>query len=97
MKRAYLLLSSLILVVVTLSLVQISVSNSLTTGGIELSQIQTQIDSYQKQNAILKEKIYSVASLTHIAQEAQKKGYISEASSPSTLVIANPQPLALRQ
>lgn len=79
-----------------LSLVQIGVSNSLTTGGIELSQIQTQIQDYQKQNAVLKERIYSVASLTHIAQEAQKLGYVSAANTESTLVIANPQPFALK-
>lgn len=84
------------MVVLALSLVQIGVSNSLTTGGIELAQIQTHIQDYQKQNAILKERIYSVASLTHIAQQAEKLGYVSATNAQSTLVIANPQPFALK-
>ena len=95
MKRGYMLLSLLGLTVIALSIVQISVSNMLSTEGIELAQIQSQSDSYQKDNAILKEKIYSVASLTHIGQVAQKLGYV-EGVNKTTLVIANPQPLAIK-
>lgn len=95
MKRGYILLAGLILVVVILSVLQISISNMLSIGGIELSQVQTQIDGYQKENAVLKEQIYRVASLTNISQEAEKLGYV-QGISKSTLVIANLQPLALK-
>ena len=95
MKRGYVLLGVLGGIIVILFIVQISVSNMLSTGGIELSQVQSQIQDYQKENAILKEQIYSVASLTHVAEEAQKLGYVQGVTN-STLVIANPQPLALK-
>lgn len=98
MKRGYILLSLLGLTIVVLSLVQITVSNMLSTGGIELSSVQSQIDNLQKENAILKEQIYSVASLTYIASEAEKLGYVEGVNTKSSvLVIANPQPLAIRQ
>lgn len=95
MKRGYILITILGLLVVILSVVQISISNMLSTGGIELAKVQSQIDTYQKQNAILKEQIYSIASLTHIAQQAQKLGYV-QGISKTTLVIANQAPLAIK-
>lgn len=95
MRRGYLLLTTLGMTVILLSIVQISVSNFLSTGGIQLSLIQSQIQDYQRENAILKEKIYSVASLTHISEEANKMGYV-EGSSQKALVIANPVPLAIK-
>lgn len=95
MKRGYILLSLLGFVIIILTLVQISVSNSLSIGGIELAQVQSQIQDYQKENAILNEQIFTVASLTHVAKEASKLGYVQGVST-STLVIANPQPLALK-
>lgn len=95
MKRGYILLSVLGLTIVVLSLVQITISNMLSTGGIELASVQSQIQDYQKDNAILKEQIYSVASLTHVAAQADKLGYVQGVST-KTLVIANPQPLAIK-
>lgn len=95
MKRGYVLLTGLGLIIVMLSVVQISVSNMLSTGGIQLAQVEAQIADYQKENAILKEQIYSVASLTNIAQEADKMGY-GESTGKSTLVIANPAPIAIK-
>lgn len=95
MKRGYILLGILGLTIVVLSLVQITVSNMLSTGGIELAAVQSQIQDYQKDNAILKEQIYSIASLTHVATQADKLGYVQGVST-KTLVIANPQPLAIK-
>lgn len=95
MKRGYVLVGLLLLIVIALSVVQISVSNMLSTGGIELAQVQDNIHNLQKENAILKEQIYSMASLTNIAQKADKLGYV-EGVNTSTLVIANPQPLAIK-
>lgn len=95
MKRSYIVLSLFGCVIVLLSLVQISVSNMLSTGGIELAQVQSNILEYQKENAVLKEQMYSVASLTHVAAEANKLGYVA-GENQSTLVITNPQPLAIK-
>lgn len=95
MKRSYILLSILGIAVVVLSVVQISISNILTTGGITLSRVNSQIQEYQKENAILKEQIYSVASLTYLGEEAEKNGYQPGVNS-STIVIANTAPLAIK-
>lgn len=94
MKRGYMLLGLLGIAVMLLVLVQISIANMLSTGGIQLSQVQAQISLYQRQNAMLEEKIYTLSSLTTVAEEARKLGYVF--SSQSTLVIANPQPLAIK-
>lgn len=95
MKRGYIVITGLVLIIVMLSVVQISISNMLSTGGIQLAHVQAQIAEYQKENAILKEKIYSVASLTNIAEKADKLGYVPD-TGKSTLVIANPAPLAIK-
>jgi len=97
MKRAHILLAGLTGIILILAIVQISVSNMLSTGGIELAQVQNQIDNYQRDNAILKERIYTAASLTAIAAKAEKLGYTSVTTGKAMLVIANPEPLALKQ
>ena len=97
MKRAHILLAGLTGIIIILAIVQISVSNMLSTGGLELAQVQNQIDTYQRENAILKEQIYSAASLTAIAAKAEKLGYTSVTTGKAILVVANPEPLALKQ
>lgn len=95
MKRKYVVLSIMVSAIIILSIVQISVSNMLSIGGIQLSQVQQQVKEYQKSNAILKEQIYTVASLTRIDDEATEAGYI-QGVGQSTFVIANPQPFAIK-
>lgn len=98
MKKTYLVLCTLGIIIVVLSLTQITVSNMLSTGGITLDATQTAIADYQRENAILKEQIYSMASLTHIALVAKKEGYV-DAVDTAKLVVANEQeasPLAIK-
>lgn len=90
MKRTGVLFTILGVVIATLLMVQISVSNMLSTGGIKLSDIQDQIQGLQRQNAILKEKILSVSSLTYISEQAGKEGFIQDKT--QAVVVTNDQP-----
>lgn len=78
MKRTYLILAFLVTSIVILSVIQISLSNILTTGGIQIETMQQQLVLLQKDNASLKEQMYSLASLTHIAEVASKEGFIAD-------------------
>ncbi len=91
MKRSHILLAGLGLSIVLLSVAQIAVSNSLTTGGIQLSLMQHQIATIQRENTILEEKIYSLSSLTTISAAAQKMGFVD---ANETAVVITTDPLA---
>ena len=84
----------LVILLVTSSIVQISVSNSLITEGITLSRIQAQIAQVKKTNILLAENLYTTASYTHIASQAASLGFV-EAKSP--VYLTDPMPLAIKQ
>jgi len=94
MKRTYSILIGIGVMILILSLIQISLSNILSTGGIQIAASQEQIIAYQKENAQLEEQIYSLASLTHIAEEAEKMGYVKDHT--TAFVLSNPTPLAIK-
>ncbi|HET9947081.1 MAG TPA: hypothetical protein VFQ63_03390 [Patescibacteria group bacterium] len=87
MKKIVIMTSLMIGLILILSLVRISVSTMLTTGGISLSEVNTQIQSYQRENAILREEIYSLASLTSLSEKAEKDGFVE--SKTAALVISS--------
>ncbi len=72
---------------------QVSVANSISTTGIELSRYQERIQAYQRENARLRERYLKEASLTNIDQKAEKEGFIS---GQSALTLTAPLPLALK-
>lgn len=90
MKRTGILFTILGAIIVILLVIQISVSNMLSTGGIKLSDIQGQIQGMQRENAILKEKILSVSSLTYISGQAEKEGFVPDKT--QVVVVTNAQP-----
>ncbi len=65
----------------------------LSTTGIELDNLQTDLTKYKKQNTILQEQILQASSLDHIASAAATLGFVSE---KSPVVIDAPLPLAKR-
>ncbi len=98
MKRYTFLLGGLMGIIIILSVVQISVSNMLSTGGISLSKMQEEIANYQRDNAMLREKIYTQASLTNISHKADKLGFVQEDKKTTALVITDhTSSVALRQ
>lgn len=96
MKQSALIFSILGSIIMVLLMVQISVSNMLSTGGITLSEIQQQTLGLQRQNAILKEKVLSISSLTYVAEKAEKEGFAPDKM--AAVVVSNAQPpIALNQ
>ena len=96
MKKITLVFSLLGSIIFVLLMVQISVSNMLSTGGITLSEIQQQTQDLQRQNAILKEKVLSISSLTYVAEQAEKEGFAPNKMAAVVVSSAQP-PIALNQ
>ena len=90
MKRTRLVLGFLIGIVILLSVVQVVASNHISTAGIELSKLQTEIRETKRQNLLLQEKLLSLSALTKIASRAGEMGFIE---AKSTIYIQTP-PLA---
>lgn len=68
----------LITLVIGLSIVQVVVSNNLSTTGIELAKIEDKITVYKKENALLQEKLLVASSFTNIASKAADMGFVEE-------------------
>ena len=94
MKRAVILLSTLVGVIIILSLIQIAISNAFSTDGITLGNMQGEIASLERENMILKEKIYTLSSYATIEEYAQKEGFVE---TKSTFVLGDTQPIAIKQ
>ena len=94
MKKQILLLAGLVLIVFGLSIVRIYISNQVATSGVILGQIQQQIDTYKMENIILAENLYTKSSLTNIAEEAQKQGFVEQ---KTDFVLNGQVPVAYKQ
>jgi cell division protein FtsL len=94
MKKPILFITTLLIIVLSLSIIRIYISNQIATSGVVLEQVQSKIDSYKTQNIILAEKLYSESSLTNIAVEAAKDGYVAQSSD---FVVNGQIPVAFKQ
>ena len=94
MQKAVLSIGILILIVLGLSIVRIYISIQVSTSGVVLVQIQQQIDSYKMQNILLAENLYTKSSLTNIADQASKEGFIEQ---KADFVLNGQVPVAYKQ
>lgn len=78
MKKPIIFFTSVIMMVVILSVVQVVVSNSLSTTGIELSKIQKKRAFFARENAILRERLLTSSSLIYVASRAGELGFVEE-------------------
>ncbi len=92
MKRPKSLIIFIFLIIAALSIVRVSIENSISTTGIELMAHQTRIEEYKKSNAQLEEKYLEKSSLTKISSVARRNGFVE---SKSQVYISTPRPLAL--
>lgn len=92
MRKPVLFIVLIIGIVVSLSIVQVSVSNNLSTTGVELAKIEEQIDLYKKENSVLQEKLLIASSFDTIASKAGEMGFVEEKSR----VFLKKPPLAVR-
>jgi len=91
-KKPLLLIVFFITVIASLSIIQVAISNMVSTAGIELDYLQSEIAKYKKENTLIEEKVLSESSLTNISKKAKKLGLV-EAN--SKIYLTNPLPLAL--
>lgn len=91
MKKPVLFIASVILLIIVLSIVQIVVSNRLSTSGIVVDKLQTQIKELQKKNIMLQEQILALSSYETIASSAAALGFSEKTAQ---LVFSSPLPLA---
>lgn len=93
-RKPLVLISSIVLVIVTLSVVRVAILNSISTTGIELVHLQTELTRYKKENVLLKEEYLAVSSLSTIDKQAKSLGFVD---TKSHIYLNTPLPLALRQ
>lgn len=84
----------LICTVIVLSLVQVVVSNFLSTTGISLVKLEDDTRRYQTQNAIFSEELLNASSFTMIASRASSLGF---ANRFARVYFTSPLPVALRR
>lgn len=94
MRKAYLVITLLIGLVITLSVVKAVLSNMLSTSGVFVSKVEKEIGNYKKQNTVLSENYLAASSLVSIAQKAKETGFTSE-NTPMILKVS--RPLAARR
>ena len=70
------------------------VSNSISTSGTQLGDMNEQISKYETENSILSEKVLNLSSLTNVYEKAEKLGFLSE---KTTFSITNSLPVAIKQ
>lgn len=93
MRKPILITSFLLSIVILLAVVQVMMTNRLSTNGVELSELQVDLVKYKRENALIKEKLLTASSLTNIAEKAKEEGFI-----PSTQAyFSTPLPLALKR
>lgn len=63
-------------VLIILAIIQVVISNRLVTAGQRLTQIDKEIKRIEEENEYLKKEIASFSSLTTIAKEAEKAGFL---------------------
>lgn len=80
MKKSGYIVLFMVSVVILLSVVQAILSNVLSTSGVMLSKINSEIQVYKTENAVFKEKLYIAQSLTDIADRASKLGFKEQKS-----------------
>lgn len=93
MKKPISFITFLTCTIVILSVVQVVVSNRLSTTGTALGNLQDEIQQYKTQNAFLSEKFLSLSSFEYIASKAAELGFTQKTAS---VVLTYPLPLAVK-
>ncbi|MEK7502409.1 MAG: hypothetical protein AAB609_02695 [Patescibacteria group bacterium] len=94
MKKPTFIIFIILFLIVTLFLARAVVSNSLSTTGLILLKFESQLNSYKIENSMLKEKLLSLTSLSHISSESSQLGFVENKNS---FTLSKPLPLAIKQ
>lgn len=94
MKKPIIIIAILFLTIGVLLGVRSVASARITTSGLELGKIQDSTTVYKTENVKLKEKIFSLSSLTHVSETASKKGFVE---SKAAFAVSAARPIARGQ
>lgn len=94
MRKPTLIISSLIIIILTLSVVRIFISNQVATSGVLLSKIQEEAAGLKTENVLLSEKLYTKSALVNIDSEAENRGYVEQ---KTDFVLNGQVPVAFKQ
>lgn len=92
-KRPYLVLISMIVLILSLSFVKVIATNSVATSGVMLARMQDQIKQYDTENSVLKQKVLIASSLDTIYQKAKTLGFVEE---KTDIFVTSALPIASR-
>jgi hypothetical protein len=76
MKKSILIISLPVIAIIFLAVAQTVLSNVLSTSGVEVSKISSEIEFYKTENLLLKEKLYRQESLENVASRASELGFV---------------------
>lgn len=93
MKKPMYIILFLFTVIIGLSIVQITLSNKISTAGAELAQLEKEVSDYKRKNIVLKEQLLEASSLTNLSKKAEKLGFVE---AKSQVYLNAPLPLARR-
>lgn len=80
MKRHSFVIRFALFIIVFLSIVQVVVSNRLSTSGMVFGKIEDEIRFYKAENSFLSEELFLGSSLNNLASRAAHLGFIEDKS-----------------
>lgn len=93
MKKPFFFIGFITLTIICLSIVQVVISNSLSTTGLDLAKIEKELHAYQRENDTLRQRVLIASSLTRIASVAGELGFTSK---KFEVFLTTPLPLAVK-
>lgn len=94
MKLTTKIILGLLILIGGLIMTRIVMSSMFAVDGIALSAMNSQIASLDRENMLMKEKIYTASSYTTIASDAATMGFVEE---QSEITLSNTSSIAIRQ
>ncbi|MBI2621957.1 MAG: hypothetical protein HYW63_04940 [Candidatus Levybacteria bacterium] len=91
MKKPTFLLSILLFIILGLFVTRVVISNTISTSGVALGQMQDELRKYKIENALIREKIFTLSSLSNISSEAARIGF---SGSKSNFALSKTHPIA---
>lgn len=92
MRKPIFVLAILILIIVGLFITRTAISNKISTKGVALGKTQDELTAYKTENVIIREKIFSLSSLTYVASEAARIGFVD---GKSNFALTKAKPIAV--
>lgn len=91
MKKPFLVLTVLVLVIAGLFITRTAISNKISTKGVTLGKTQDELTKYKTENIMLRERIFALSSLTYVASEAARIGLVD---GKSNFALTKSKPIA---